>query len=375
MENEIRENRMIKKCFFGCNTAYGFHSFFDFFTELDNTKIFILKGGPGTGKSTFIRSIAEAMIEKGYDVELQFCSLDCNSLDALVVPSIKVAVVAATGHHVLDPKNPGAVDEIIDLGSYWNEDGIRLHASKIISSNKETDRLFRKVYRYLESANLIKNNIEDIYSEVQRFSKLNEITEDITFKILNEKDIADIIGKERHLFASSITSDGYISYIDTIMDKNTKIYVIVGEYGTGKSTMLNRIADMLKIRGLSVEYYHSPLNYKKVEHLFLAELNILITTENYASYENCIAIYNLNDYLNKDLKLNNYEVLNEKEKYDEMIHEAIHNLQKAKKLHIELEGYYIPNMNFGEVDKCRERTLQKILKHAEKFGDINEYPK
>lgn len=365
MKNKIR------KCFFGCNTAYGFHSFFDPFAELDDAKILIVKGGPGTGKSTFIRSIAEIMMEKSYNIELQFCSLDCNSLDAVMIPSIKVGVVAGTGHHVLDPRNPGAIDEIINLGSYWDEDAIRLHGKEIVSINKKIDRIFRKVYNYLRAANLIKNNIEDIYSEAQCFSELNKIADDISSEILKEKDNADGIAKERHLFVSSITPDGYINYIDTIIDENTKIYVIVGEYGTGKSTTLNRIADMAKMRGLSVEYYHSPVDYKKIEHLFLPKLNILITSENYISHNNCVVTYNLNDYLNKDL-LNNYEVSNEKEKYEEMIHEAIRNLQEAKKLHIELENYYTPHMNFDGVDKCREMVLQKILKHAEKFGNLTK---
>jgi len=361
--DKIKKKGELEKCFFGCNTAYGFHSFFDFFTDMDAAKISIIKGGPGTGKSAFIRSIAETMVEKGYDVELQFCSLDCDSLDALVVPAIKVAVVAGTGHHIMDPKNPGAIDEIINLGSYWDENGIKLHRNDILSINKEIDRFFKKVYRYLKSAKLIKDNIEEIYSNAQCFSKLNRITEDIVAEILNGKEVADVIGKERHLFASSITTDGYISYIDTIINKDTKIYAIVGDYGTGKSTMLKRLADVAKVRGVFVKYYHCPLDPKKIEHLMLPEINILITTENHITHNNYLAVYNLNDHLNEDL--NNYEVSNEKEKYEEMIHEAIQNLQETKKLHIELESYYISNMDFEAVDECRDETLQKILKHAD----------
>lgn len=354
MVDKIKKKGKLEKCFFGCNTAYGFHSFFDFFTDLDEAKISIIKGGPGTGKSTFIRSIAETMMEKGYDIELQFCSLDCNSLDALVVPAIKVAVVAGTGHHILDPKNPGAVDEIIDLGSYWDEKGIRLHRRDILPINEEIDRVFRKVYRYLKSAKLIKDNIEEINSKAQCFSKLNRITEDIAAEILNGKEVADVIGKERHLFASSITTDGYVSYINTVINKDTKIYVIVGDYGAGKSTMLMKIAEGAKVRGLIVKYYHSPLDPEKIEHLMLPELNTLITTENITHN---FAVYNLNEYLNG---VNYHEILNEKEKYEAMIHEAIQNLREAKKLHLQLENYYTPNMDFEAVNECIERTLKKF---------------
>jgi hypothetical protein len=359
----------LEKCFFGCNTAYGFHSFYDFFTELDGAKISIIKGGPGTGKSTFIKSIAEAMIEKGYDVELQLCSLDCNSLDALVVPAIKVALVAGTGHHVLDPKHPGAVDGIINLGSYWDERGISVYRQDIVAINKEIDRRFRKVYRYLKSAKLIRDNIEEINSNAQSFSRLNRITEDLIVEISKGREVADVIGKERHLFASSITTEGYICYIDTMINDDTKIYVIVGDYGTGKSTMLKRIAEMAGVRGLSVEYYHCPLDPEKIEHLKLPEMNILITTENLIARDNCLAVYNLDEYLNGE-DVSNYEVLNEKGKYEGMIQEAIQNLHEAKKLHAELEKYYISNMDFEAINECRERTLQKILAYADHVSPL-----
>ena len=197
------------------------------------------------------------------------------------------------------------------------------------------------MYRYLKSAKLIRDNIEEINANAQSFSRLNRITEDLIVGILKERDVADAIGKERHLFASSITTEGSICYIDSMINDDTKIYVIVGDYGTGKSTMLKRIGEMAGVRGLSVEYYHGPLDPEKIEHVKLPELNSLITTENLSACDNCLAVYNLDEYRNGDV--NNYEVLNEKGKYEGIIQEAIQNLHEAKNLHAELEKYYIPN--------------------------------
>lgn len=61
----------------GGNTAQGFYSFYDYL-PYEAEQVFIIKGGPGTGKSTFMKKIGERMIEEGYDIEFHWCSSDNN---------------------------------------------------------------------------------------------------------------------------------------------------------------------------------------------------------------------------------------------------------------------------------------------------------
>lgn len=93
----------IKRVFPGGNTSYGFHSFYDYIIGPDATRILVIKGGPGVGKSTFMKSIGEAMLERGYDVEFLHCSSDNSSLDGVVIPAIKVALVDGTAPHSVVP--------------------------------------------------------------------------------------------------------------------------------------------------------------------------------------------------------------------------------------------------------------------------------
>ena len=44
-----------RKMFPGGNTANGFYSFFDYIIPNDVNRIFCLKGGPGVGKSSFMK--------------------------------------------------------------------------------------------------------------------------------------------------------------------------------------------------------------------------------------------------------------------------------------------------------------------------------
>lgn len=96
----MKEKGKIKKVFPGGNTAKGFHSYYDNIIGDNWNKLFIIKGGPGVGKSSLMKKIGYEMVEKGYDVEFHQCSSDNNSLDGLVVPALKIAIVDGTAPQV-----------------------------------------------------------------------------------------------------------------------------------------------------------------------------------------------------------------------------------------------------------------------------------
>src|SRR5690625_2724333 len=100
----------------GGNTARGFFSYYDHVTVGDATRLWVIKGGPGVGKSTFIRKVGEEMRGRGFDVEYFRCSSDNGSLDGVRIPALEIALVDGTAPHVIEPQAPGAVDEILDLG-------------------------------------------------------------------------------------------------------------------------------------------------------------------------------------------------------------------------------------------------------------------
>ena len=64
----------LKKVFPGSNSAYGFYSFYDQIIEDDAARIFVIKGGPGVGKSTLMARIGDELMKRGFDVEHHCCS-------------------------------------------------------------------------------------------------------------------------------------------------------------------------------------------------------------------------------------------------------------------------------------------------------------
>ncbi|ACS79931.1 hypothetical protein [Maridesulfovibrio salexigens] len=364
MENKTHTSR----CFFGCNSAEGFHSFFNFLPDMDNAKMVIVKGGPGTGKSTFIKQIGDAFTKEGYDLEYQHCSLDPESYDAVTIPEIKSIVVAATGHHVYDPRNPGAVDEILNLGDYWDVEGIRKHRKEIIEINSMAEGQFHKVYNQLKAARLLLANAEIISSSALNPSKMNIIEQDIC-SFLPAAEKMERFGSERNCFVSSITPFGEEHLADTIVHNNTQIIGLIGEPGSGRSTLMKQIGKKAQLKNLVVEYYHKPIDPTIIEHIHIPEAEIMVTVQpDLMPANNPMTTYNLADCANTLTRAEKSEISSAKQRYEEILGDAIESLLYAKNTHSELEQYYVPYMDFDSVNqKCKD-VVESLRQHATIFN-------
>ena len=83
--------------FLGANSPSGFYSLYDHLLPPEQARaIYILKGGPGCGKSTLMRKVAAWAQEAGLETEYILCSGDPDSLDAVVFPDKAAAIVDGT---------------------------------------------------------------------------------------------------------------------------------------------------------------------------------------------------------------------------------------------------------------------------------------
>ena len=86
--------------FLGANSPAGFYSLYDELIDPAEAEgIYILKGGPGCGKSTLMRQVAQRAEDAGLRVEYIPCSGDPDSLDGVILPEKKVALVDGTAPH------------------------------------------------------------------------------------------------------------------------------------------------------------------------------------------------------------------------------------------------------------------------------------
>lgn len=366
--NFILPKGRLKKVFPGGNTSLGFYSFYDFIIEQrEASRIFVIKGGPGVGKSTFMRKIGEAMLDRGYDVEFHCCSSDNSSLDGVLIANIKVALLDGTAPHIVDPKNPGAVDEIIHLGDYWNEQGIISNKKEILSCNKEVSRLFNRAYAYLAAAKIFLDEVKFYYSGTDAFNigNFDRKVLKLVHEIFEGKNRQTDNPNARRLFATAITPDGSMSHLDTIIDHVGKKYIIEGDDGTGKNTLVSRLVDAAMMRGFDVEVYHCALEPKLMDHLVIPGLDIAIVNSvepHYFRPRSGDVVIDTMECVNPII---NEKYLTEKtmarKMYRQCMGKAISFIHQAKVEHDEMEKYYAPYMDFEAINNRREKTLMRIL--------------
>ncbi len=97
--------------FFGAATINGSVDYIEILTE--GFKRYLIKGRPGTGKSTFLKKLAQAACDLGFHVERYHCAFDPNSLDMVIIRELKLCLFDSTAPHEYFPSRE--TDEIIDF--------------------------------------------------------------------------------------------------------------------------------------------------------------------------------------------------------------------------------------------------------------------
>lgn len=320
-----------------------------------------------------MRKIGETLLAKGYDVEFHCCSSDNGSLDGICIPAIGVAMLDGTAPHIVDPEIPGAVSEIIHLGDHWNEQGIRENKKEILTINKEIGRLFRHAYSYLAGARLFLNEVESYYAESGAFNsaKFDKMVLELTHEIFEGKPRLNDYPKARRLFATAITPDGPVSHLETIVGRLGKRYIINGDDGTGKSTLVRRLMEAALARGYNVTAFHCALDPKLVDHLVIHEMDLAIIN----NVEPHIYLPKDGDTIIDTMTCVD-PVINEaylaekgaaRGMYRQCMEQAVSFINRAKKMHDEMEKYYVPYMNFDEINDRRAKVMQRILRLADEF--------
>lgn len=139
--------------FLGANTPEGFISLFDeLYDPAEDWRAYIIKGGPGTGKSRLMRRVADELEQAGYTAQRVLCSSDPDSLDGVIFPQIRACIADGTSPHVIEPRFPGAVEELVNLGDYWDAEQLRVHAEGIRAAALKNSAYHQRCIGFLSAA-------------------------------------------------------------------------------------------------------------------------------------------------------------------------------------------------------------------------------
>lgn len=334
--------------FASANSFDGFKSYFDsIFCSADYARIFVLKGGPGTGKSSIMKKLAGFAERKGLYYELFYCSSDPTSLDGITVGEggKKIAVLDGTAPHERDAVIPGAVDELVNLGEAWDSSKLASHRGEIEYLNKKKSASYKSAYCEL--------SFSFIY-----WTKYKAEIETLTDKAILNKEARRILsrfdglngGKSDIKLLSSFSKKGYTTL--PYRDNFKNVFYIDGEY-CSKYLILNEIKNELLRSGVKFTVIPSPLDANITEGVILGDDTLLTTDKGDNKLFDAASLINISDAAKAQLS---YFSENIKKHLDT----AKTHLSQASDYHFSLEAIYTPCMDFSKLDLITENLISKI---------------
>jgi hypothetical protein len=339
----------VRHFFPGGNTSKGFVSFYNEILKKDSVgKLAVIKGGPGTGKSSFMKKIGGILEADGELVDYLHCSSDTNSLDGIYLPKYNSALIDGTAPHIVDARYPASSDIVLNFCDFIDENEMRKGSNEIAKMNVKISSYFNEAYCYLAAAGKISELME--LRSIKSIDK-NEIV-NMAYNISKRLSEYPKNGTVKNFFVSAITPNGVKNYLDyAFLDKFViKIDCNVGDVGY---ILLQKIIEFCNNNSTDMEIFYCPIKPDKPEHIIFPQAHLAITIGNqYHNYESADEIVYFNDFCNADYDNSEEQII-----FDDLITKAIMKLNQAKLLHDDLEVFYIKNVDFEKIKLIEARAI------------------
>ncbi|MHA6258917.1 hypothetical protein ACXYMX_03275 [Sporosarcina sp. CAU 1771] len=115
----LNKKSVVSHRLIGSLTSRGARDFIPSITKRMERRI-LIKGLPGTGKSTLMKSLGAEAEKRGFDVLYGWCGLDPSGVDLVQFPELSICLIDATQPHMYEPEHKG--DEVLDLVHMCEED-------------------------------------------------------------------------------------------------------------------------------------------------------------------------------------------------------------------------------------------------------------
>ncbi len=357
------ENKFLKY-FLAANSGEGFvSSFEDNYDFTDGWRAYIIKGGPGTGKSSFMKYVTVKAMDMGYSVELCPCSSDPDSLDGVIIKNIKTIILDGTSPHVIEPKMVGVCEEIINLGQFWNSEKLRERAKEIISVTTRNKKLHKTAAAYISAAGeLIYDNFK-LSNNFIGYNKCENFALKLATQLLPKTKNTP---KEWVRFIGGVTPKGVIAFKSTVEDFYKNIIVIDDKYGAVANVTMEKIRNTALERGYEIITIKNPfLPSVMIDHILIPELSLAFVREyEYIKFgEHHRRIHARRFYDINILRECRTRLTFNRRVARELLLGAIETLSKAKAVHDKLEKYYIDAMDFNALTLFAEQKAREILMH------------
>ena len=262
--------------FLGANSGNGYQSLFGQLTE-DRTlyDMVILKGPPGTGKSTFLKLVGEAMEAVGTAVEYIHCAGAPDSLDGVLLPELRCALADGTAPHLLEPRYPLAVQRCLDLGRLCDITAAKAARDEVIRLTDGEASAYGRAFHALKAARQVELDTASAVRRTVDWARLERRVEGIARRELRQRGTE--AGTTALRFLGTMTHQGPVWRFDTLEALCPRVYELADSCGLAGGT-LEYLRETAAERGWNTVACPAPEEPDRLEHLLIPGLGLAFVT-------------------------------------------------------------------------------------------------
>ena len=339
--------------FLGANSANGFYSLYDEFCREKGGYFYLIKGGPGGGKSSFMRTIAETAESKGYDTEIVYCSGDPDSVDAVYITSLGIGWIDATSPHITEPEFFGVCSCYVNLGQFC----ARTENQDIEIYSKLYKEAYDTAYSYLKAADCVKSAKIHGLCPDSAVKKAKSRAKSAVKRELGSK--SDSVGSISLRFISCISCKGEIVLKDRVENLCKHVFLLDNRFGLEQFYLQEVIENC---GGERLIVCPSPINPQRLEAVLIPEKGLGFVSASLLPEYEAYRHIRLDALIPSDvIRAHRSEIRNREKLYRELIDTACRYLKQAKEYHDLLEQAYRPYIDFPALTEFTEREIEKII--------------
>lgn len=352
--------------FLGANAPTGFYSLYDQLADpVTDERLYIVKGGSGCGKSSFMKAIAKGLAEAGLDVEHIHCSADPDSIDAIYIPALKTAYVDGTTPHILEPTYMAVFEQYLNLGRFYNTAALRPSKESVMDLVGTYKSLYNRAYHCIAAADSVMVEATDLVADHNVVAAIKKRTQGIISREIGKKR-SNTPGRAQKRFLTALTHRGVVARFDTVETLAQRVYHLDNHLGLAHH-LLEDVAEAAQGAGHDVFLCPSPLRPDRLEHLIIPALGLaFVSSNNQVQYTGgSYRHIRLDAMVNSErLKSRKTRLRFSKKTATLLLAEAAGTLGEAKALHDRLERLYNPHVDFDGVYTLAAEHLKRLLAEA-----------
>ena len=338
--------------FAAMNTSGGFKSYFcEIFGSLE--RLFIIKGGPGTGKSRLMNEIAAEAEERGYEAERFLCSSDPTSLDGIIIPAFSLGVIDGTSPHAYEASIPGAKENVIDLGRFWDSKKLWESIDNIKKLGSAKSRLYSAVYAYLDCIKRLDLITFSMVKTALDTEKLERTARRMACKLGNGKGTTHTVR-----IRSAISVDGIVT-LNTYAELAEKRFAVLDACQSA-GVFMRALLSETDARGLKAQVSYDPFAPEYPDAIYYPERDTVFYVGSEGDFDE--KTVNMRRFIN-DGRLRAYKprIRAIKRLRGDVLNELLIDAASIKRLHSELEEIYSEAMDFSAKERFSKEFINGIF--------------